>query len=335
MLRNGFTFFLEPGTAFEPDCVAAAALESGARVSVTDSYVWDLADSLPAATEINRAPATRSRAESILGGQLWRNRDPASLVSAHIGLYGSGSASDELILAAKECADANRVIFTQHQNFEPSSVEAEDVRYGKHALVHLAEIGALGPNCTFVHMNAIRDDELEPVLDSGMSVIWHAGNYQFYSLSTIMRNRMPELYNAGVNLSFGVDAAKIWTFGDMGPLAYLSARAAGAFIPAVDIFAMQTIGAARAVGMQEKLGSIEVGKQADLVIRRDDLAESQPGVNPLSQLIFLSRSQSVDTVMVAGRVVVKDRRLTLIDEDAIYELARRSARRVAERAGLA
>jgi 5-methylthioadenosine/S-adenosylhomocysteine deaminase len=335
MLRNGFTCFLEPGTAFEPDCVAAAALESGIRASVTDPYVWDLADSLPAASEIKRAPATSKRAEEILGSQLWRNRDPASLVRAHIGLYGSGSASQELTLAAKECADANGVIFTQHQNFEPSSVEAEDTRYGRHALVHLSEIGALGPNCTFVHMNAIRDDELQTVVDSGMSVIWHAGNYQFYSLSTILKNRMPELYRAGVNLSFGVDAAKIWTFGDMGPLAYLSARAAGEFIPANEILAMQTIGAAQAVGMEEQLGSIEVGKQADVVIRRDDLAESQPGVNPISHLLFLSRSQSVDTVIVAGRIVVRGRRLTLIDEEVVYDLGRRSARRVAERAGLA
>src|SRR3954447_11000668 len=61
MLRNGFTCFLEPGTAFEPDCVAAAAVESGIRASVTDPYVWDLADSLPAASEIDRAPATGKR----------------------------------------------------------------------------------------------------------------------------------------------------------------------------------------------------------------------------------------------------------------------------------
>jgi 5-methylthioadenosine/S-adenosylhomocysteine deaminase len=334
MLRNGFTCFMEPGTALEPDTVAAAAVAAGIRVSVTDSYVWDLADSLPAATEIDRVPATPKRAREILGAQLWRNKGSEPLVRAHVGLYGSGSASQELMLAAKECADANGVIFTQHQNFEPSSVAAEDERFGKHALRHFSEIGLLGPNTTFVHMNAIRDDEVQPVADSGMSVIWHAGNFQFYSLSTVLTNRMPELYEAGVNISFGVDAAKIWTFGDMGPLAYLSARAAGSFIPVSDIFAMQTTGAAQAIGMKKHLGSIEVGKQADLVIRRDDLAEAQPGINPLSQLLFLSRSQSVDTVIVAGQVVVKNRSLTLVDESVAYETARASARKVGKRAGL-
>jgi cytosine/adenosine deaminase-related metal-dependent hydrolase len=334
MLRNGFTYFMEPGTAFEPDLVAAAATATGIRASVTDPYVWDLPDSLPAATEIDRVPATRKRAESILGTELKRNEADDALVRGHIGLYGSGSASQELMLAAKECADANNVIYTQHQNFDPDSVAADDTRFGKHALAHYADIGLLGPNTTFVHMNAIRDDEFDAIVDSGMSIIWHAGNYQFYSLSTVLPNRMPELHEAGVNLSFGVDAAKIWTFGDMGPIAYLSARASGQFIPATDIFAMQTIGAAQAVGMSSAIGSIEVGKQADLVIRTDDLAEAQPGADPINQLIFLSRSQSVDVVIVAGRVVVKNRKLILVDEDVVYEMARASAHRVGKAAGL-
>jgi cytosine/adenosine deaminase-related metal-dependent hydrolase len=167
-----------------------------------------------------------------------------------------------------------------------------------------------------------------------MSIVWHPGNYQFYGLALAQRTRMPELLARGVNLTFGTDAAKIWTFGEMARIAYLVAREEGKWVPCETLLEMQTIGAAKAISRADELGSIEPGKRADIVIRRADTGETTPGLDPIRELMLISPAKTVDTVIVDGRVVVRHGRLTLADEGEIYAKARASARRVAAEVGL-
>src|SRR5439155_25209595 len=139
----GVTCFMEPGTAFEPDAVATAAEQIGVRASVCDPFLWDVEGGLTLASQIKRAPATRKRALKLLGGELGRNEVPDALVRGHVGVYGSGSASDELELAAKARADAENVIFTQHQNLDANDASFDRNRFGRDALVYFAESGVL------------------------------------------------------------------------------------------------------------------------------------------------------------------------------------------------
>ena len=99
-----------------------------------------------------------------------------------------------------------------------------------------------------------------------------------------------ELLERGVNVTLGVDAAKIWTFGDMGRIAYLVARQSGGYISCERLFEMQTIGAARAAGLEREIGSLEPGKRADIVIRSPDLVEGLPALNPVMQALMLSQA---------------------------------------------
>jgi len=182
--------------------------------------------------------------------------------------------------------------------------------------------------------SAPSSQEVEPIATSGMSVVWHPGNYQFYSIALARRSRMPELAERGVNLTFGTDAAKVWTFGELAWIGYLVAREEGGYLPAERILEMQTIGAARAIGLDRQVGSLEPGKKADLVIRTEELAEAQPGLNVIRELVLVSRSKSVDTVIIDGQIVVRHGRLTLADEALVYARARESARRLVDKVGL-
>ena len=134
----------------------------------------------------------------LLGGQLARNNDPDALVRGHVGLYGAATATDELMRAAKAAADEHGAILTQHQSFYADDVADDDERFGGHPLAHFAEIGVLGPNCTFSHMNAIRDDETQAVTDSGLTMVWMPGNYMFYGIAEFFQQRTAELYHLGV-----------------------------------------------------------------------------------------------------------------------------------------
>jgi cytosine/adenosine deaminase-related metal-dependent hydrolase len=167
-----------------------------------------------------------------------------------------------------------------------------------------------------------------------MSIVWQPGNYQYYAMGHRFRSRMPELSRLGVNLTFGVDVAKIWTFGEMARIAYLVARQQGEYLSAESLLAMETIGGARALGIDGMVGSLEPGKRADLVIRTDRLAEAVPGFNQVVQLLMLGQGRSIDTVICDGEVLLRHGQLTRLDEGAVYAEGRASARRVAARLGI-
>lgn len=334
LARNGFTCFMEPGTAFETDAVAAAARAVGIRASLAEPFLWDHPNGLAMASEVERAPATTRRSLELLGSELRRNEDPDALVRGHVGLYGMGTFTDELALAAKACADEAGASLTLHQNFETTDVEYDDGRFGRHGIVHLAALGVLGDNVSLAHMNLLRDDEVEALADSGAAVVWHPGNYLFYGIAATVPCRVPELAERGVPIALMTDAAKVWSFGEMGWAGYLAARMGGSFLSSEAIFEMQTRGGAQAVGLADRIGSLEPGKRADFVIRSDDLPEAQPGLDPVRELVLVSRSKSVDTVVVDGEIVVRGGRLTRLEEDVAYDLARASARRLSQKLGL-
>lgn len=332
MLRNGVTCFLEPGTAYEPDAVASAAQRIGIRGSVTDAYLWDRESA--GYHKLDRAPADHARAMRLLGGQLARNGDPDALVRGHVGLYGAATASDELERAAKAAADSGGAILTQHQSFYADDVADDDARFGGHPLAHFAEIGVLGPNCTFSHMNAIRDDETRHVVDSGMTIAWMPGNYMFYGVAEFFKQRAAEMYHLGVPVAFGSDVAKVWGFGEQGYLGFLLARAHGQFLAAEEILEMASRSGARAVGLQDQLGSLAPGMLADVVVRTAGLAESHPPANPVRDVALISRTKAVDTVIVDGKVVLRHGHATLIEDDDVFRLADASALRLAKRVAL-
>lgn len=341
MLRNGTTFFLEAGTAFEPDAVASAAERIGIRGSLADPYLWDVDSDRGAKGSFDkhvlerRAPVSRARAHKLLGQQLRRNRDPDALVRGHIALYGAGSASDELLIEASAAAVDNGAIWTQHQNYHCADVQAEDDSLGKHALIHQAGIGVLGPHCVFAHMNFVRDEELPAVLESGLAIVWSPGVYLKYGIGTTTRPRIPELYRKGVRVGLATDTSHPWGFGDPGLLSYLVARSFDDFVSVENVLEMATISAAEALGVADRLGSLVAGKRADIVIRRSDLPEAYPKLNLIHNLMLISRGKSVDTVLVDGKIVVRNGHATCVDEAEVYEMVDSSARRVMKKLGLA
>jgi 5-methylthioadenosine/S-adenosylhomocysteine deaminase len=334
LVKNGFTGYVEAATAFEPDAVAEAAEAVGIRCSVTDCMLWDVVGGEPMAAQIPRAPCDANRARRNIGQQLKRRNDPDALVRAHIALYGMGSATEELTHEAKKLADARQTVFHQHQNFMLTDAAYDQKRFGKPALLRYAETGVLGPNVIFTHMNVLEDAEVEAVVDSGMALVWHPGNFMYYGIAQQARNRFPALHRRGTSITFGTDVAKAWAFGELGFIAYLVAREWGDYVPASSLLEMFTLGGARALGMAGQIGSLKSGNRADIVIRTNDLPDAQPNVDVMRQLMLVSRTKSVDTVICNGDVVVRSGSLTRLDEREVYRLARMSAERMAERASI-
>jgi 5-methylthioadenosine/S-adenosylhomocysteine deaminase len=340
MLRHGITAFVEPGSAFEPDAVAAATAEIGVRCSLADPYLWDdlsLLDVIPGLKSeslARRVPPDRERCLRLMGSQLHRNRDGDGVLHGHIALYGEGTASDDLLRAAKAMADREGVILNSHIGFDLELAEAMERRWGKPRFVHLAELGVLGPNTTFVHMNLVRDEELPPILDSRLAVVWCPLAYMTRGTPLRRPTRIPELWRNGVPVGLGTDSARQSSAGDAGFLALQLAGEIGAPILAEDILEMLTLGAARAAGLQHLVGSLEPGKRADLVVRAARAAELMPGVAPAHQLVAVGHGPTAETVLVNGAVVLREGHPTRVDEAAVFARVRRSIAGMIERLGL-
>jgi 5-methylthioadenosine/S-adenosylhomocysteine deaminase len=334
LAMNGFTGFVEAATAFFPDVVADAASEVGIRSSVSDCMLWDLTGGEPMAVQVPRAPCDHDRAMAGLGGQLWRNAK-GGLSRGHVGIYGAGSASDELMAEARRVADADGSVVHQHQSFMAEDAAADAARFGKPALVHFAEKGLIGPSSVFTHMNALTEAEAEAVVASGMALVWHPGNTVYYGISPSSPSRFPAMARAGTSVAFGTDVAKAWSFGDLGIIGYLLAREWGDYVPAETILEMFTLGGARAMGMAGKLGQLAVGLPADIVIRSASLPEGQPGFDPVRHLMLIQRTKGVETVICDGRVIVAGGRPVGVDLGEVIAEARASALRTAQAADLA
>lgn len=332
MLKAGITAFMDPGTAFAPDAVAAAATALGMRASLGEPWLWDVRGVQLA--DIKGMSADFERCMAQLGSQLWRNRDEGGLVRGHVGLYGMGAETVELALAAKAAAEEAGAVWTMHQSQSVDDAEDDDRRFGRHPLVHFAEAGVLGPSAVFVHMNVLRDDEIAPVVESGLNVVWSPSNTWYYGTRTTHRSRMPELFGKGVNVAIGTDVSKASGFGDQLYTAYVLARDQGDHVSPEDLLQMATANGARGLGMADQLGSLEPGKLADIVIRTDDLPEAWPRFNAVRQHLLLARSKSVDTVIVNGEIVLRHGCLVRMDEGVVYAKAQAAAEAMRARAGL-
>jgi 5-methylthioadenosine/S-adenosylhomocysteine deaminase len=332
MLRNGVTAFMDPGTAREPDTIATAARGTGIRASVAEPWLMDHRG--PQLADIEGAPIDRARCMKLLGNQLWRNKDPETRVRGHVAIFGMGAESEELATAAKRCAEAAGAPFTMHQSQSLDDTEFDDKRFGKHAVVHLFERGILGRNCVFAHMDVLRPDEYAPVVQSGLSVVWSI-NAWYYGTRRHVRNPMPSLFHSGANVTLGLDVSKAGGFGcNQIYTNYVLARDQGDYVSPEDLLAMHTLNGARAMQQEDCLGSLEVGKRADIVIRTNAVPEAIPAHNMERQHLLVAGSKSIDTVIVDGAIVVKGGRSTLLDEAAVYDLASRAAARMRERAGV-
>jgi 5-methylthioadenosine/S-adenosylhomocysteine deaminase len=334
MVRNGTTCFLEAGTVLTPQMLADAASHVGIRAIIGDACVMDeplglaqgnsvgTAAQTSAPALVTRAPSNFDEAMQILGGELRRNTDADALVRGHIAVLGLGTASEQLILEAKQQADSAGVVLNMHHAYSPADTAADRRRYGKDPLLHLWEIGVLDRNVVLAHVNHITDAECEVLIESGASVAWAPAASMMWGHGGSLKGRHAELWRRGANISLGSDSANWSNDFDLlrqANLALLTARDSHedrTYLMAEDVLWMATRGGARAVGLEDRIGSIESGKRADLVIHNLSRPEMIPTLDPVRNLVYSSRSKSIDTVIINGAVVVDGGKFTGLDEPA-------------------
>ena len=188
----------------------------------------------------------------------------------------------------------------------------------------LEHSGALGENVLLAHATGIDDAEVDCIARSGASVVMCP--------STILKEgggigerKLPELLERGVNVALGSDSANSSNHLDtlramnLVATAVKDARRNVRLVPAEQALEMATLLGARALGLGADLGSIEVGKKADLVVFDTRRAEWSAIFDPVNNLVYSADTRSVRTVIADGRVVVDDFRPVFVDEARIAD----------------
>jgi len=191
---------------------------------------------------------------------------------------------------------------------------------GERPLDTLQRLGLLGPRTQCVHMTDLGDQDIALLATTGAHVVHCPQSNMKLASGTC---RVSDLLASGVNVALGTDSAasnnELSLFGEMKAaalLAKLHARDTTA-LPAADILAMATINGARALGLEQSIGSLEVGKQADLIAVDLRGPETQPLYHPLSQLVYACNGSQVSHSWIAGELVMEQRKLTRIDLPAL------------------
>ncbi|KAF4226858.1 hypothetical protein CNMCM6805_003981 [Aspergillus fumigatiaffinis] len=208
-----------------------------------------------------------------------------------------------------------------------------------HTPVSWAEsVGLLAPSTVLVHMVHLDQSDDIPKLAASGAHIAHCPTSNAKLASGIAR--VPELVAAGVNVSIGADGAPCQNTCDLLQelkLAAIIQRSIShnpRLFRAETILEMGTINGARALGLADQIGSLEVGKKADLIaidIRKPHL---QPCNNPVSNVVYSATGRDVSVVVVDGQLIVDRGKVLTMDEEAIIEAAKQKSYNIIQRAGL-
>lgn len=198
-------------------------------------------------------------------------------------------------------------------------------------------VGLLSPSTVLVHMVHLDDSDIKLLAESGTHVA-HCPTSNAKLASGICR--VPDLQKAGVNIGLGTDGAPCNNTCDMlqemklAAIIHKSISYDPRAVPAESVLEMATINGAKALGLQDRIGSLEIGKKADFVAVDVRGIHCQPWFNPVSAVVYTATGRDVDVVLVDGKIVVKGGELLTMNEEEIIEEAVRRSREVVERAGL-
>ena len=207
-------------------------------------------------------------------------------------------------------------------------VKTTQEKYQQSPVAYLDSLGFLGPGVLLAHAVWVSDAEVDVLKARGVGVSHNPESNMKLASGTAP---VPAYLKAGVALGLGTDGAASNNDLDM-----FEAMRQAAFqqklvtmdptaVSAAEALEMATLGGARALGRGQRLGSLEPGKLADLIIVGMSKARQQPLYDPISQVVYASRGDDVETTIVNGRVLMRDRKVLTMDEATVLREARVAA----------
>jgi 5-methylthioadenosine/S-adenosylhomocysteine deaminase len=316
MILSGTTTFCD-GYFYE-DEVARAAIDAGMRGVVAQGFI-----DFPTPEKDSKTDH-KTIAENFV--DRWCGR--SKLITPALICHSPYACSPETLQAIKAVARNKGVSFLIHLSETAEEVSLIMQRYGKRPARHLHDLDLFDPSTIAAHCIWLNEEELD-LLAAGHVKVAHDPESNMKLGAGVAP--VPAMLRRGIEVGLGTDGSasnnNLDLFGEMS----MTARLHKAFatdptvLKAEQVVQMATIGGARVLGMADRIGSIEAGKCADIILIDLNKPHLTPRYSPCSHLVYAASGADVVTSIIDGRVVMKDRHLLTIDLPEVMDEVRRIA----------
>jgi cytosine/adenosine deaminase-related metal-dependent hydrolase len=339
MIKSGTTSFIESmiHTRYGFDGVARALEESGMRgylaKTIMDTPAYGRKQTMH---EGMIEDGERSLTETIAMFDRWNGKADGR-IGVWFGPRSLGACSKALYEKIAQEAAKRKTGITMHLCEVKEDLQYARRKFKKSPVAFANEVGLLTPRTVLAHAVWLTDRDIA-TLGKTWTNISHCPSSNAKLASGIAR--VPEMLNKGVNVALGCDGGPSNNSYDMIREMRLAAyihkvRLSDPMtMPAETVLEMATVRGARAIGMGDKLGTLEPGKLADMVLVNLDSIDMVPNNNHVSDLVYAGSGADADTVIIDGQIIMKHRTVKTLDERDIIQQARERASALLERTGL-
>jgi 5-methylthioadenosine/S-adenosylhomocysteine deaminase len=329
LIKGGTTCALTMETVNHTDSVFRAVEESGFRATV-GKCMMDQGDDAP---EALIEETEDSIAESLDLLERWNGQADGRIRYCFAPRFAL-SCTRELLERVANLSRELGVMVHTHASENRDEIAMVERATGRRNIEYLRDVGLTAPHVVLAHCVHIDDAEIEILRSTGVNVA-HCPSSNLKLGSGVAR--VSEMLDRGVSVSLGADGApcnnRLDMFTEMRTAALLQKVLRGSrALPALTALRMATTGAARALGLADQIGSVEVGKRADLQLVNLSRLHTTPLPDPISTIVYAAEASDVETVIIDGRIVMRDGELlTLNEQDVIAEARGQSQRLVGQK----
>lgn len=329
LINGGTTCALTMETVNHTAEVFKVVEESGFRATV-GKCMMDKGDEVPAAL---REQTARSIDESLVLLDAWHGRANGRIRYCFAPRFAI-SCTRELLEKVARLARERGVMIHTHASENRTECEIVESDTGMRNIAYLDSLGLTGPHVALAHCVHLSDNEIDTLSNTRTNVV-HCPSSNLKLGSGIAP--IAKLLDRDVSVSLGADGAacnnRLDMFTEMRTAALLQKALHGPeVLPANRVLRMATLDGARAMGLDAEIGSLEAGKRADVAIVRMNRLHMTPAAEVISTLVYAAEATDVETVVIDGQVVMRDRKLLTLDESDVVMRANAEAKELMKRA---
>ena len=258
--------------------------------------------------------------------QLFQRYHNHPLLTMTVDPHSVYTCSPDLLQRLGKMAEDKNALYVIHLSENQEEINTCVERYGRSPVMHLEALGLLNERVVADHCVMVTDEEMALLAERGVKVA-HCPESNMKLASGIAP--VTRMLRAGLTIGIGTDGSAsnndVDMFGEMNSAAKLQKVATmdPTAMDAATTLRAATIGGAAVLGAEREIGSLEPGKKADLIVLDLNQPHLTPVYNPVSHLVYAARGADVIHSVIGGRVIMRQRRLLTLDEDAILaEMAR-------------
>ncbi|HEV7843761.1 MAG TPA: 5'-deoxyadenosine deaminase [Pyrinomonadaceae bacterium] len=332
LIKGGTTCALTMETVNHTEEVFRVIEETGFR-AVVGKCMMDKGADVPGALHEEAASSIR---ESLALLEKWHGRDGGRIRYCFAPRFAI-SCTRELLEQVSRLARERGVMIHTHASENRDEIEMVERETNQRNIIYLDSLGISGAHVLLAHCVHLDDAEIATLARTRTHVA-HCPSSNLKLASGLAP--VSQMLEHGISVSLGADGApcnnRLDMFTEMRTAALLQKVINGPeSLPAPRILRMATIDGARALGLEEEIGSLEVGKRADVTLVSLNRLHSTPRpADIVSSIVFSAQATDVNTVIIDGRILMRERELLTMAEQEVIEEANREAQALSRRAGI-